>query len=301
MTTTKIAEKVYMIDTLALGQVGTVAAYILKGRKTALVDTGYASSRDVVLRGLAEAGVPPSEVDYIIPTHVHLDHGGGAGHLLREMPRASVLAQEKGVPHLVDPTRLIESATRLFGEAAIETFGRPLGIDEKRITPVAEEVHVELGGLSITAVHAPGHAPHQLSVLVEEERLLLTADAVGIVYPSVRTMIPTTPPPSLDPAELWRTTEKLEQMGPRALLVPHYGVRRDASTVLEATRKKTDAWVRRVRQMKASNMGLDQIVDSLKLEVLAEVGLAPEAFPAYAELSIRVSVKGILRYLEKNP
>ena len=125
----------------------------------------------------------PSDIDYVIPTHVHLDHAGAAGFLLDRMPRAKVIAQERGVPHLVDPTRLVQSATSVFGEEMIRMYGAPKGIQAERITAVGEEMHLDLGGLSLTIVHAPGHAPHQISVYVEEEKVLLSADAVGIVYP----------------------------------------------------------------------------------------------------------------------
>ena len=120
-----------MVDTVALGRPGSVAAYVLKGSKVALVDCGYATSSGTVLEGLRELGITPSEVDYVVPTHVHLDHAGGAGELIRHMPRAKVIAQERGVPHLVDPTRLIQSATSVFGEATIDAYGRPTGIDTR--------------------------------------------------------------------------------------------------------------------------------------------------------------------------
>jgi glyoxylase-like metal-dependent hydrolase (beta-lactamase superfamily II) len=290
-----------MIDTMALGQPNTVAVYVLKGAKTALIDCGYASSYETVLAGLASVGVSPSDVDYIIPTHVHLDHGGAAGHLLKRMPRATVLAQEKGVPHLIDPTRLVQSATKLFGQEAIDTYGTPIGIDAERIVAIGEEMHLDLGGVSLTAVHSPGHAPHQISVFVEEEKLLLTADAVGIVYPSVRTLIPTTPPPSFNPAELGETTEKLGQMGSKVLLVPHYGIRNDVQDVLETTKRKTDAWVRRVKEMQKASFTFERMVESLKGELLIETGIQDKDLPRYADISIGVSVRGILHYLEKNP
>ena len=298
---TRISERVHMIDTMALGQPRTVAVYVVRGAKTALVDCGYASSYEAVLEGLAAVGVSASDVDYVIPTHVHLDHAGGAGLLLKRMPRATVLAQEKGVPHLIDPTRLVESATRVFGRDAIDTFGIPVGIEKERITAVGEEEHLDLGGVSLTMVHSPGHAPHQLSVLVEEEKLLLTADAVGIVYPAVRSMIPTTPPPSFNLRELWDSTERLEQMGSRALLVPHFGTRDDAQEVLETTRKKTDAWVRKVKEMRKAGFTIEQMVESLRRELSLESGIQEKYFPQYASVSIGVSVSGILHYLEKNP
>ena len=299
MTATRISERVHMIDTMALGQPSTVAVYLVRGSKTALVDCGYASSYETVLQGLAALGVSPSDVDYVIPTHVHLDHAGAAGHLVKRMPRARVLAHEKGVPHLIDPTRLVESATKVFGRDAVDAYGAPVGIEQERITAIGEEAHLDLGGVSLTAVHSPGHAPHQLSIFVEEEKLLLTADAVGMVYPAIRSMIPTTPPPSFNPSELSGTTEKLEQMGSRALLVPHFGVRNDAREVLETTRKKTDAWVRKVSEMRKATFTPEQMVESLKSELILETGIRSKDFPQYADISIGVSVRGIIHYLEK--
>lgn len=290
-----------MIDTVALGFPGTVAAYLLKGSKLALVDCGYATSAETVLEALRAIGVAPSEVDYLIPTHVHLDHAGAAGFLIRHMPRATVIAQERGVPHLVDPTRLIKSATSVFGEATIDTYGRPIGIDERRIVSVGEELHIDLGGLSFTALHSPGHAPHQMSIFVEGERVLVSADAVGIVYPNVPILIPTTPPPSLDPLELARTTEKLGQLDAQTLLAPHFGVRKDVREVLEATRKKTGEWVATVRSLRASGRTLDEVAAALRSEVAEASGVREESLPAYADVSIRASAMGILHYLEKNP
>ena len=291
-----------MIDTMALGAPGSVAAYVLRGSaKVALVDCGYASSAGTVLEGLGELGLRPSEVDYIVPTHVHLDHAGSAGILLREMPRAAVIAQELGVPHLVDPTRLVRSATRVFGEETINAYGRPVGIDAERIVAVGEEMHVELGGLSFTAIHSPGHAPHQMSVFVEEERTLVAADAVGIVYPTVPIVMPTTPPPSLDPAELGRTTERLAQLGSRTLLAPHFGVRSDAREVLEATKTRTEEWVALVRSLRNSGSSLDDVAAALRGGVAAEARMDESEIPGYAAVSIRASAMGILHYLEKNP
>lgn len=300
-TTSKISERVYLIDTLALGERNSVAAYLVKGSKTALVDCGYATSSEAVLRGLAQLNVSPSDVDYVIPTHVHLDHGGAAGQLLEHMPRAKVIAQERGVPHLVDPTRLVQSATTVFGEEIMRMYGMPRPIPADRITSVGEEMSLDLGGVSLTLMHSPGHAPHQISVHMEEEKVLLSADAVGIVYPSVGVLWPTTPPPSLNPSELGRTTDRLAQLGSRMLLAPHFGVRKDVVEVLEQTKVTTNSWVEKVREMKKRGMGLDEISETLRKEVELKSGVGEESFPAYGVISIRVSVMGILHYLEKNP
>jgi glyoxylase-like metal-dependent hydrolase (beta-lactamase superfamily II) len=289
---------VYLIDTVALGAPTTVAVYLLKGSKIALVDCGYASSYQEILNSMIKIGIQPSEVSYIVPTHVHLDHAGGTAYLLEHMPRAQVITQERGVPHLIDPSRLIQSATSVFGEETIKSYGLPRGVEKQRVTAVGEEMHLDLGGLSITAIHAPGHAPHQISILVEEEKLLLSADAVGIVYPNVPTMIPTTPPPSFDPVKLRETVNRLIQMDPKMLLVPHFGVRSDVLDVLEATKDKTDAWLLKVKNLKDRGMMLEEMVKKFQREIVNEAGIESEV-PPYANLSIKVTLMGMLHYLQR--
>jgi len=299
MYATKVAERVYMLDTYALGQPSTVGAYVITGSKVTLVDCGYASSYRNVLAGLAEVGVLPSDVRYIVPTHVHLDHAGAAGRLLREMPNATVIAHERGVRHLADPTKLIESATRVFGEAIMALYGSPEPVPPDRITPVGKEMHMDLGdGLTATLIHSPGHAPHQISMLLDGEKNLFTADAVGIVYPGMKTLIPTTPPPSLDPSQLVSTVRSLKQLGARRLLTPHFGARTDVDYVFDNTEEKVTRWVRDVGDMKGRGASLDDATEAMQLRVEREGGVSE--LPVYAKVSIRASVMGIMHYLTRN-
>ena len=299
MLATKVGERVYLLDTMAMGQVGTVGAFLIKGPKVTLVDCGYASSYQSVLDGLAEVGVAPSEVRYLIPTHVHLDHAGAAGRLLKEMPNAEVITHERGAPHLIDPSKLIESSTRVFGNEIMSMYGLPEPIPADRVTSVGKETHLDLGGgMGATLVHAPGHAPHQISVLLDNPKALLTADAVGITYPGMKTVIPTTPPPSFDPKLLVATVGELGQMDPKSLLVPHFGARKDVDFVFDDTAAKVNEWVRTIGGMRNSKKGLDEITEEMVARVASDEGV--ESIPIYAQISVRTSVMGILRYLEKN-
>ena len=299
MYTTKVSERVYMLDTYALGQPGAVGAYLVKGPKPTLIDCGYATSYQSVLAGLAEAGVMPKDVRYLIPTHVHLDHAGAAGRLVREMPNAEVIAHERGVPHLIDPARLIESSTRVFGESIMGLYGTPDPIPAERITAVGKEATLDLGeGLSATLVHTPGHAPHQISVVLDRSRALFTADAVGIVYPGMKALIPTTPPPSFDPAELVRTIASLRQTEPTELLVPHFGARRDADWVFDRTAELVERWVEQVKVLWKKGASLDEATEVMEGEVAKDAGTSD--FAIYAKLSVRTSVMGIMNYLRKN-
>ncbi len=299
MYATRVSERVYMLDTYALGQPGTVGAYLVKGPKPALVDCGYASSYENVLAGLAEAGVMPSDVRYVIPTHVHLDHAGAAGRLVKEMPNAEVLAHERGVPHLVDPTRLIESSTRVFGAMIMGLYGTPDPIPSERVTPVGEETSLDLGeGLNATLIHTPGHAPHQISVVLEPTKAMLTADAVGIIYPGMKALIPTTPPPSFNPGELVATIRSIRQTRPSELLVPHFGARSDADWVFDRTAELVEQWVEQVRTLWKKGMTLEEATGVMEGEVMRDAGM--QELPIYAKVSVRTSVMGVMHYLEKS-
>ncbi len=295
-----MADRVYLLDTYPFGMPNVVGAYLITGPKATIVDCGYASSFQNVLAGLAEVGLSPSEVRYLVPTHVHLDHAGATGHLLQRMPNAGVIAHEKGVPHLVDPTRLVESATRLFGSQVMEAYGAPLPVPAERITAVGKEMHLDLGdGLSATLIHSPGHAPHQVSVMIEGRGMLLTADSVGVVYPATRTLIPTTPPPSFDPAALTSSIKELRQTDPSRLLVPHFGSRDDVDSVFDLTKEKVEEWVKRVGEMRNRRMEAGEIVDAMTKAVRQESGT--DDLPLYVLIGIRNSVMGIMHYLDKNP
>ena len=299
MAPSRITRRAFMIDTVGMGSSSTVAVYVVKGaRRTAVIDCGFASTYGNVMQGLRQLGIEPSRVDYLIPTHLHLDHAGAAGHLLRYMPRARVIAHERAVPHLVDPTKLVESANAVFGERLVQMYGKPLPIDKNKITAVGEESHIDLGGATLTTLHAPGHAPHQIAILFEEEHLLFSADAVGMVFPSFPTLLPTTPPPSLDPVKLVQTLEMLRQTDPEMLLVPHYGVRKDVGLVLDRTKEKTEEWVRDVTKLNDMHLTLEQIVDELKRKITEETGIPP-GFPSFVNVMIRASVMGIISYLNK--
>ena len=300
MVVSKITGKAYMIDTVGLGNPNTVAVYVVKGsRKTAVIDCGYASSYGNVMQGLRQLGIEPSRVDYLIPTHVHLDHAGAAGHLVRHMPRAKVIAHERAVPHLVDPTKLVESATSVFGEKLVLMYGKPIPVDRSKVDAVGTESHIDLGNVTLTTLHAPGHAPHQISVLLEEEHILFSADAVGIVFPGFPTLIPTTPPPSLDPVKLAQTLEMLRQTAPKMLLVPHFGVRKDVNLVLDRTKEKVDQWLQEVTRLNAMHMTPEQIVEELRRMITSETGIRSSDIPGYANVSIRTSVLGIISFLRR--
>ncbi|MER3601938.1 MAG: hypothetical protein C4339_04375 [Nitrososphaerota archaeon] len=299
----RLGKGLYLIDTVAVGARGTVAAYLILGRKRALVDCGHASSLPTLLEGLREAGLRPEELDYIIPTHVHLDHAGAAGALARLAANALVVAHSRAKPHLVDPSKLIRSATQLFGEQLMKAYGLPEPIEEARVQAFDRELSVDLGGgLELRLLYAPGHAPHQLVAYIERERILLTADSVGILYPDFpRAMIPTTPPPSFDPALAMRTAQELSQLPAVKLLLPHFGPREDVAWVWSETERGIESWARVAERTLEDGKGPEAILDRITGDFLKRAGVAePARLPAYVRVSLWTSAMGLYTYYTKD-
>ena len=241
LTVTRVTDQVYQIDVSLPNWPRTVAAYVLKGSKIAIVDCGYASTYETILQGLRDLGIQPSDISYLIPTHLHLDHSGGTRHMLRHAPNAQVIAHERAAPHLVDPRLLIRSASSVHGEEMMKIYGYPVPVDKNRIMTIVREMRIDLGeGLSVLIFYAPGHANHQISLFIEGEGRLLTGDAVGMILQKTATIIPSTPPPSFDLAKFVDTTDQMLKLNPRELLVPHYGVWKNAREILEESKSKTE-------------------------------------------------------------
>jgi glyoxylase-like metal-dependent hydrolase (beta-lactamase superfamily II) len=215
------------------------------------------------------------------------------------MPNAEVIAHERSVPHLIDPTRLIESSTKVFGKMVMDLYGAPDPIPAERITAVGKETHLDLGGgLSATLIHTPGHAPHQISIVLDQVKAMLTADAVGIVYPGLKALIPTTPPPSFNPTELVATIASIRQARPSELLVPHFGARRDVDWVFDRTIELVQRWVEQVKVLWRKGVSLDDAAGVMEAEIARDAGTTD--LPIYAKVSARTSVMGIMHYFEKN-
>ncbi len=141
----KLDDRISIIDTMALGKPGVVAAYLVSGKERALIDMGYRSSAQTVINELEDNGIGTDGIDYLLPTHVHLDHSGGCGTLAEKYVNASIRVHPKGLSHLADPTRLWEGAGELFGARLMEQFGKPQPIERNRLREVNDNEEISLG------------------------------------------------------------------------------------------------------------------------------------------------------------
>ena len=225
---TDLGDGIYCIET-GLYRHGLAACYLVReGDRVAFVDTGTTHTVPWLLEILRDLGLGAGNVDYVVPTHVHLDHAGGAGELMRRCPNATLIAHPKRAPHLIEPSRLAAGATEVYGPAAFaRDFGELVPVPAERVV-IAEDGHVvDLAGRRLVFVDTPGHANHHGCVWDERSQGFFTGDTFGISYRELDTaagpflFAPTTPV-AFDPEAWLASVDKLMARAPRAMYLTHY-------------------------------------------------------------------------------
>jgi len=225
----EVAAGVYCIET-GLYRHGLAAAYLVRaGDRLAFVDTGTANSVPRILGVVADLGLTPAHVDFVIPTHVHLDHAGGAGALMARCPNATLVIHPKGAPHMIDPSKLEAGAAAVYGEAEFARyFGRLVPVPEDRVQVATDGWVIDLGGRPLTFVDTPGHANHHGCIFDAHTGGFFTGDTFGIAYrelatPSGPFLFAPTTPVAFDP-EAWQgSLDKILAFDPAAVYLTHYG------------------------------------------------------------------------------
>lgn len=250
----------YYVDTGMYDTAEYGAVYVLDAERPAVIDTGIGTNVDRVLDALAWVGIDREELAAIIPTHVHLDHAGGAGFLAEACPNATVFVHEIGAPHLVDPTRLVEGTRQAVGDQW-EYYVEPKPVPEDRITPLSDGDQIDLGTHTLLGHHAPGHAPHQLVFEDTTTKAVFTADAAGIWVPTLGTVRETTPPPNFDLEQCLTDAAMIQSLNPDHLLYPHFGPA--PMTALEEYPNVLQSWVERVEQAVNNYGSVEAAADAL--------------------------------------
>ncbi|HTV18094.1 MAG TPA: MBL fold metallo-hydrolase, partial [Polyangiaceae bacterium] len=209
---------------------GFASVHLLeRNGRVAIVDTGTNDSVPLVLDALAGLGLDRGAVDLVFITHVHLDHAGGAGALLAELPQARAVAHPRSVPHLVDPSRLIEASRAVYGDERFDAlYGTPLPISAERVVETRDGDRLGLGGSELRVLHTPGHALHHHVLHDVEGRAVFTGDTFGLSYRALDTergafIVPTTTPTQFDPEQLVASVRRIVALAPEALYLTHYG------------------------------------------------------------------------------
>ena len=209
---------------------GVVASYLLQADgDAALVDVGSNFSVPLILRALELRGVAREQVRYVCATHVHLDHAGGAGELMRQLPQATLVVHPRGARHMIDPSALYAGALAIYGEAVMARhYGELVPVPEERVQVVNDGDRLPFGRRSLLFLDTPGHANHHFSVVDEDNALVFAGDTFGVSYRSLDTesgafIFPSTSPVHFDPGAAHRSVERLCALQPRAVHVAHFG------------------------------------------------------------------------------
>jgi glyoxylase-like metal-dependent hydrolase (beta-lactamase superfamily II) len=226
---TPVGNGVYRIDTEYLRPGLAASHLIVDGERAAFVDTGAAPAHRRLMYALESVGLGPEQVDYVFLTHVHLDHAGGAGQLMRALPRARAVLHPRGAPHMVDPAKLIAGTVDVYGEAMYrELYGEIIPIDAGRVVVAGDGERFALGSRTFELIHTPGHARHHYCAHDLEYDDVFSGDTFGISYREFDTaagpfIFPTTTPVQFDPAALHSSIDRLMARQPRRMVLTHFG------------------------------------------------------------------------------
>jgi glyoxylase-like metal-dependent hydrolase (beta-lactamase superfamily II) len=212
------------IDTLTGGMTSVTAGYLLDAPRPALIECGPALSVGNVIAGLRSLGMDPDDLAYLVLTHIHLDHAGGAGDVAAAFPNATVVVSEVGARHLHDPDRLNASANRVYGELYDTVYGACTPIDAPRILAVADGDRVDLGGgRELELLYTPGHAKHHIGVHDSGTDAIFSGDSVGVKLPGMSHIRPATPPADFHLDAALSSLQRYVDRAPTRVYLAHYG------------------------------------------------------------------------------
>ena len=296
-----------VIDTKMHGRDGITAAFLLRGEQTALIETGPKSSYPVVRAALRDLRV--DRLDWIIVTHIHLDHSGAAGTLANDFPEATVAVHTVGAPHLVSPAKLWASAGRIYGDQMDRLWGGIDPIPEQRILTLDDGDEIDLGDRLLQAVDTPGHARHHHTFVDDATGIAFCGDALGVRLPDVGVVRPATPPPEFHLEDTVKSIERLRAIAPSSLWLTHFGAANKGQSALDvdgacdaaiSSLRKWEEWVRAAR---TRSTDVDTVTSEVRHSARSDMesALAPEDAERMEETtSYRMNVSGYMRYIDKS-
>jgi glyoxylase-like metal-dependent hydrolase (beta-lactamase superfamily II) len=288
---------------------GYASVHLIERRgRVAVVDTGTNDSVPLVLAALAERGLAAEAVDVVFITHVHLDHAGGAGLLMQRLPAARAVAHPRSVPHLRDPSRLIEASRVVYGAERFQRlYGTPLAIDAARISETSDGDRLTLGGSELEVLHTPGHALHHHVLHDRDARAVFTGDTFGLSYRVLDTargacVMPTTTPTQFDPEQLVTSIRRIVALQPEALYLTHYGRVTDAGRLGASLEAQVARFVDIARRHAASDDRYSAIRAGLRevwVELLEGHGAPVSLLDDWLSGDLELNAQGLVAWLSR--
>ena len=287
------------------------AAYLMveKGR-AAFIDTGTNYGAPRLLAALEALGLTPDRVDWVIPTHVHLDHAGGVGLLMQSLPHARLLVHPRGARHMIDPSALYQGALAVYGEAEMQrSYGTLVGVDAKRVVSSHDGLRIDLAGRPLLIADTPGHARHHHCIWDARSAGWFTGDTFGLSYREFDTalgpwVLPTTTPVQFEPAALRASIERLLCQQPRHMYLTHYGRVSDVSRMARLLLTLLDAAVHigmRLRDSPDRHECLKQELTALYTSSLREHGctLSDKRIASLLAMDVELNAQGMGVWLDR--
>jgi glyoxylase-like metal-dependent hydrolase (beta-lactamase superfamily II) len=295
---------VWQISLPFQGEEEIIGSYVIAGKdELAVIDPGPASTADALLSALHEAGFDPGNVTHLLLTHIHLDHAGAVGTLLPHMPRAKVHVYSKGAPHLIDPTRFLASATRIYGDRMHELWGDVLPVPEEHVEMIYDGDILKIANRRLEVHYAPGHASHHVIFYDVHSGELFAGDAAGVRLQGIDYVRPPTPPPDLD-LEAWsHTIDRLKQLRPDVIYLAHFGPVHLPVKHLERLREKLFSWgdfvLGAMRDGKDEDEITEMLIKHANTDLLRVAGDERSLKRYDLSTSYQMSVQGYMRYWRK--
>jgi glyoxylase-like metal-dependent hydrolase (beta-lactamase superfamily II) len=276
-----------------------ICSYVITGEKPFLVESGPSSSVPNLLASLKELNINFDDIRYVAVTHVHLDHGGGAGTLLKSLTNAKVIVHPRGAPHLVDPERLWPSSQSVLGFIS-NIFGKPEPVPKERLVPITEGSFDLGNGAKLTVVETLGHASHDLSFHESFNGGVFPGDAAGTYLPACDVIVPTTPPPFYLEAAL-ASLDKLISLNPTALYFSHFGKAVDAVQRLNDYKVQLQLWADIAEDGVKKNQDLEEIRDRIIKEdkVMNQIIGYVKSHRIYSKTMLENCVLGFIKYAKQ--
>lgn len=293
---------IIQIDTEMAGLDQTVAAFFIPGARPAVIETGPATVATTLTEGLDAIGVPREDVAYFVMTHIHLDHAGAAGDLMEAFPNATVVVHTEGARHMIDPTKLMASAYRVFGDALDRTFGPLRAVPADRLMAVEPGAVLDLGNRTLEIVEATGHARHHMAIQDSASGGIFVGDSMGVFLPEAGVLRPATPPPDFDLDIALATLKRFRERAPRALYLTHFGPAPVDRDMLAESEERLIRYGAIIREEMATSEDVDFLADRLRertADDYAAIKDRPDLLAKFEALNAyRSSAAGYLRYYQ---
>lgn len=302
---TQVAPGTWQISHLFQGEEEIVGSYLVAGNnELAVIDPGPGSMVESLVASIREAGFDPQNVTHLLATHVHLDHAGGAGTLVGMMPKAKVYAHVLGAPHLLDTTKVVASASRIFGERMQSLWGQIEPTPREKLVTLNHGDVLNVAGRRLEVHYTPGHAIHHVSFFDAHSGEAFVGDVAGVKLPGINYVRPPTPPPDLD-LEAWsESIELLKRLHPDVLYLGHFGPARDIKPLLAELRVRLYAWgdyvLEAMRDGKQEAETIEMLIAHNKSELLRAARGDTRALERYEiATNYPMTVQGFTRYWKK--